>query len=402
MKAKKITAVILTAVMLLCAVPFTADVFGESVTPVAQAAFGLPSMKNSRLSLMPGQVVAQSLLDGSGKKISNDKITWSSSNKAVAKVSKKGNITGVKSGTAVITAKYNGRNYRCVVTCKNPTFRYQNKTITIGEKFLQQLFDTSGKAISYNDIAWKSDNKNIASVSSKGTVTGKKAGTVKISATYKGKTYSFTVTVEKAPIAVPTTIDEIVKLSNSALDNTKQQKNFTLTEKEPDLTMHILIDGQDSSIKLDTGSSVRTTRYTFTNGKTKDGDTVADFVTGKPLKVSYVSSASAKKSGDNIVLTIQIKPETATWSKSKTTHAYGNEALFNAELGEIDSVLQSIKMSYPATVLVRTINKDGLIVKDSITAPAEMKVTMKLPGQDKTTSATGSYTIKTDSTFRYR
>lgn len=402
MNAKKLTAIILAAVMTLCALPLTTSGGAESIFPVAHAAFGLPKMKTARVSVVPGQKVAQSLVDSNGKKISNDKVTWASKDKSVAKVSSKGNITGVKAGTAVITAKYNGHTYYCTVTCKNPTFRYSKKTIAVGEKFLQKLLDASGKEISYNDITWKSADKNIASISSKGTVTGKKAGTVKISATYKGKTYSFTVTVEKAPIVVPTTIDEIVKLSNSALDNTKQQKNFTITEKEPDLTMNILIDGQDSSTKLDLGSSVRTTKYTFTNGKTKYGDTVADIVTGKSLKASYVSSASAKKSGDNIILTIQIKPETATWSKSKTTHAYGNEALFNAELGEIDSVLQSVKIDYPATVLVRTINKNGLIIKDSITAPAEMKVTLKLPGQEKAASATATYTIKTDSTINYR
>ena len=47
------------------------------------------------------------------------KVKWSSSNKAVARVSK-GKITGRKPGKAVITAKYKGKQYKCKVTVKAP------------------------------------------------------------------------------------------------------------------------------------------------------------------------------------------------------------------------------------------------------------------------------------------
>ena len=48
-----------------------------------------------------------------------NKVKWTSSNKAVARVSK-GRITGRKSGEAVITAKYKGKQYKCKVTVKAP------------------------------------------------------------------------------------------------------------------------------------------------------------------------------------------------------------------------------------------------------------------------------------------
>ena len=48
-----------------------------------------------------------------------NKVKWTSSDKAVAHVSK-GRITGRKSGEAVITAKYKGKQYKCKVTVKAP------------------------------------------------------------------------------------------------------------------------------------------------------------------------------------------------------------------------------------------------------------------------------------------
>ena len=43
------------------------------------------------------------------------KVTWYSSNKSVATVSKTGKVTGQKKGTAVITAKVGSKKYRCKV-----------------------------------------------------------------------------------------------------------------------------------------------------------------------------------------------------------------------------------------------------------------------------------------------
>lgn len=46
------------------------------------------------------------------------KVTWSSSNKKVAKVNKSGKVTGVKAGKVVIKAKVGGKTLKCNVTVK--------------------------------------------------------------------------------------------------------------------------------------------------------------------------------------------------------------------------------------------------------------------------------------------
>ena len=59
------------------------------------------------------------------------KVTWSSSNKKVATVNKKGKVTAKKKGTATITAKASGKKYKCKVTVKNKahTHKYTKKVV---------------------------------------------------------------------------------------------------------------------------------------------------------------------------------------------------------------------------------------------------------------------------------
>ena len=48
------------------------------------------------------------------------KTVWSSANKKIVKVSSKGKITAVKTGTTVVKAKLGKKVYTCKVTVKNP------------------------------------------------------------------------------------------------------------------------------------------------------------------------------------------------------------------------------------------------------------------------------------------
>ncbi len=70
-------------------------------------------------------------------------------------------------------------------------------TLTVSKAYTLKLLDKKGKTISSTKVKWKSANTKIATVSKKGKVTAKKKGKVKITATYKGKKYTCTVTVKK-------------------------------------------------------------------------------------------------------------------------------------------------------------------------------------------------------------
>lgn len=121
------------------------------------------------------------------------KITWSSSNKKVATVSSKGKVTAKKKGTATITAKVNGKSYKCKVTVKNPYLNATKKSLEIGKTYTLKLTGATAKK-------YTSSKKSVATVSSKGKITAVKAGTATITCTDSNKkTYKCKITVtEKA------------------------------------------------------------------------------------------------------------------------------------------------------------------------------------------------------------
>ena len=128
-----------------------------------------------------------------GSKINATKLTWKSSKKSVASVSKKGVVTGKKSGNATITAKYKGKSYSCKIKVKKPSFKLKKTEATIkkGKKVTIKSSAVPKAAVKYASM-----NKKIATVSSKGVVTGRKKGTVKIKVTCNGMKKYFTVTVK--------------------------------------------------------------------------------------------------------------------------------------------------------------------------------------------------------------
>lgn len=123
----------------------------------------------------------------------SDKITWSSSNKKVATVNSKGVVTAKAKGTAVIIATCGEYKATCKVSVKTPTLKLAktSASIKVGKKTTIKATATPTGTVKYT-----SSNKKIATVSSKGVVTGKKKGTAKITVTCNGVSKTFKVTVK--------------------------------------------------------------------------------------------------------------------------------------------------------------------------------------------------------------
>ena len=124
-------------------------------------------------------------------------VKWTSSKPSVAPVSKKGVVKGKSAGTTVITAKtVNGKKAKCKVTVKPKNSIRLNKskaTLTVGSKLqLKAKVTGSGKK-----VKWKSSNRSVASVSSSGKVTARKAGKARITASANGISKSCSITVKK-------------------------------------------------------------------------------------------------------------------------------------------------------------------------------------------------------------
>ena len=121
------------------------------------------------------------------------KVTFKSSNKKVATVNSKGVITGKKAGKAVITVKVGKYTKKLTVKVKKPSFKLVKSSVKLkkGNKTTIRV-----KAAPVSKVTYKTSNKKVATVNSKGVVTAKKKGTAKITVKCNGITKTFKVTVK--------------------------------------------------------------------------------------------------------------------------------------------------------------------------------------------------------------
>jgi len=137
-----------------------------------------------------------------GNVLTGRTITWGTSNSAVATVSQTGLVTGVAAGSATITATSETKSGTSTVTVTQapvatvtiaPTAPSvaEDATITL----TATLKDANGNVLTGRAITWSSGNNTTATVSQSGVVTGKKKGSVTITATSEGRSGGVTVTV---------------------------------------------------------------------------------------------------------------------------------------------------------------------------------------------------------------
>ncbi len=155
----------------------------------------------------------------------NKAISWSSSNRSVARVDSQGTVTAVSAGTAVITATATDGSgvkgtYQVTVTVhlvKKITLESEYKAVAAGKKVkVTAAVATTGKTAS-KALAWTVSNKKYATVNAKGIVSTKKAGAGKtITVTAKAKDAS----KKKASIKIKIVKDAVKKITLSCQKKT--------------------------------------------------------------------------------------------------------------------------------------------------------------------------------------
>ena len=255
----------------------------------------------------------------SGKKVSKA-VTYKTSNKKVAAVNAKGKITAKKKGTATITIYSKAdkkKTCKIKVTVGTPVTKVKlNKTkanLNVGKSLTLKTI-LSPKKPSNKGIIWKSSNTKIATITSKGVVKAKKAGTVKITATAKdgsGKKATCKITVKKAASIIPMpTPDEplIVKSLNIA-----QPDMLTIT-----LTKQAALTASDFQVwakKYESADYLK--QYTIGQITTTDSLTYMIKLTGDSVlqKNSYIKVVVPKL---NLSRECIYRDETYTIEKSET------------------------------------------------------------------------------------
>lgn len=207
---KKATACTLSAVMAFGLVAVTDAPKTTNVSAATKKVKKLSFKKKGYVMKSAGRWMNVRIrLNFSPKSSKTKNLTYKTSNKKIATVSKTGILRTKKKGTVTITAiAKNNKKAKATMTLTVgkvvKTLKFKEgtkKTVTAGSKFtLHPTYkpkDAATKA-----VTWKSSNTKVATVSSKGKVTTKKDGTVTITATAKDagkKKATFKVTVKKKP-----------------------------------------------------------------------------------------------------------------------------------------------------------------------------------------------------------
>ena len=260
----------------------------------------------------------------SPKDAANKKVTWESSNAAIASVDANGKVTGVKAGEATITVttEDGGKTATCKVTVSDKEIKVTGVKLNKSETSLlvggnETLTATVLPEDATNqNVTWKSDKPEIATVDANGKVTAVKVGEATITVTTEdgGKTATCKVTVSETSVAVTgvtlnkteTSIfvggSETLTATVAPADATNQKVTWKSDKPE--------IATVDANGKV---TGVKAGEATITVTTEDGGKTATCKVTVKPNLVSEITLAAlAIYVGESKAVTATVKPDDAT------------------------------------------------------------------------------------------
>ncbi len=248
-------------------------------------------------------------------KPSNSDVTWKSSKKGIAKVSKTGVVTPKKTGVTKITVTTDdgGLKATCKVSVKRKlkSFTLNKKKVTLntGSTFALKINRKPSNAT--EGIYFTSSNRNVATVSSKGVITATGRGTATITAvSERGLTAKFKVTVRQPVTSMHISsktasvyMGESLKLTANVLPVNSNNQSFTWASSNNSVAS---VNGGIVTPKA-LGTAVITVRSA--NGKTASCTvTVKQHVSSISLDKNSVSL----ETGGSTALKVTVSPANAT------------------------------------------------------------------------------------------
>lgn len=304
MKTLKKWCLALALSMSLCVLAPSFVPFGMPMQMVEAASKG--KLNKTKIILVKGQSYQLKLSGVKGK------IKWSSSKKSTVSVSSNGKISAKKKGTATITAKADSKKYTCKVTVEEPSLSAKSCTLKVGSKKTLRLKGTKQK------VSWSSSKKSVATVSTKGVVTAKKAGTANITAKVGGKKYTCKVTVKKKSPTLSVS-DSILNINETGAVKVTYRGSGTIYYhiEDTDIVSCSWKDGWDGYVTtlMVTGKKTGKTTVTITN--TEDDSTAKITVnvdlSAKGIKMS--TPTAGVELGEAITLSAEVFPDYASGEK---------------------------------------------------------------------------------------
>lgn len=265
----------------------------------------------------------------SPKKASEKKVSYKSSKKSVASVSKTGKITAKKAGTAkiTVTAKDGSKKNAVITVYVTKKVAKSKKITSMSAKLDKDLLiegDTANVVVTVNDnaalkkYAFKSDNTKVATVdATTGKLTAVSAGTATITVKAMDgskKSTTLKVTVNRKTFVKPVegkTADVTVSFSGSesqiAADITNLVKAAGIVTEGQ--TKQVTVNGKKATLKLVNGEIMVV-------GNTKE-ESLVQYITGKKAendKVSVTYGTNTAKAVAALEVAKLVLPQKSTYT----------------------------------------------------------------------------------------
>ena len=311
---------------------------GQTVKCVVTVKKRVPRLDQTKVTLLTDQKVVLNILD---KANPEDVVQWSSNKKKIASVNEFGEVTGLKKGKAVITAKIGKKKYKATVTVKKRQIKI-NPTKTTIEKD-QHIFLQLLNKKDEDQAVWTTSNDKVVIVAQSGEIAGVKPGKATITVQVGKQKAKAEITVKAKPLSLSETKIEMDEGSDEALSiNNYENQNVKWTSSDESIaTVENGIIHAKKEGKVTITATIDKKDYT------------CDVTVNKLVKVIDQKEMTVIKGGQGQLTITNVDPEKIKWGTSDYGIAtVANGTVYGMKTGKATITGKVGKKTYTCKVTV--------------------------------------------------
>lgn len=296
-------------------------------------------LDQTKVTLLTEQKVVLNVLD---KKNPEEVVQWSSNKKKIASVNEFGEVTGLKKGKAVITAKVGKKKYKATITVKKRQIKINPSKTTIEKD--QHIFLQVLNKKDEDQAVWTTSNDQVVIVApDTGEIAGVKPGKATITVQAGNQKAKAKITVKAKPLSLSETKIEMDEESDYGLsiNNYENQKvKWTTSDK----TIAIVDNGTIHANKAG--------KVTITATIDKK-DYTCDVTVHKLIKVIDQKEMTVIKGGQGQLSVTNVNPEEVKWDSSDLNIAtVENGTVYGIRTGKVTITATVGKKKHTSEVTV--------------------------------------------------
>ena len=311
---------------------------GQTVKCVVTVKKRVPRLDQTKVTLLTDQKVVLNILD---KANLEDVVQWSSNKKKIASVNEFGEVTGLKKGKAVITAKIGKKKYKATVTVKKRQIKINPAKTTIEKN--QHIFLQLLNKKDEDQAVWTTSNDQVVIVAQSGEIAGVKPGKATITAQVGKQKAKAEITVKAKPLSLSETKIEMDEESDEALsiNNYENQKVEWTSSDESIATVENGIIHAKKEGKATITATIDKKDYT------------CDVTVHKLVKVIDQKEMTVIKGGQGQLTITNVDPEKIKWDTSDYGIAtVANGTVYGMKTGKATITGKVGKKTYTCKVTV--------------------------------------------------